>query len=266
MKALCLIALTTILSVFAMAQQAQPDRWKGLVLDETTPQAATELLGQPKDATPQKIRIEKIGDWLGKDIKQELPHMRWENIHGMRTVDAYFLDGKLVALNLTLKTEVRAAALESIYGVEFKHLISNAGRKMAGPGAYQRDKGETFSNQEEVSYHVGAKAERAYLVARCEVAFGEGIKRAYGAGTDSTRAGKVRTLQIYSRRVENRDGADALSSEPATAPLSSSPTPKQATPTPSPAAIVRPSPTPVGQQTATKKPCYFGGKEIPCNQ
>jgi hypothetical protein len=172
----------------------------------------------------------------------------------------------LVALNLVLKIQVRAAALESIYGVEFKHLISNARRNMAGPGADQRDRGETFSNHEEVVYRVGAKAERVFLVAWREVAFVEGRKRAYGAGTGSTRAGKVRTFQIYSRRVEKRDGADALSSEPSMAHLSSSPAPKQIAPDQSPAVTVRPTPTPSARHTSTKKPGYFGGKEVPCTQ
>ncbi len=213
------ILLAFLLSSFvnqAIAQtdstqsKALPDRWRGLIIDQSTPEDAVRILGQPKDTRPQKIRIQKIGDWLSKDIKRELPRLRWEEVAGMKSVEAYFLDGKLVALDLALKAEVRAAALESIYGVEFKHLISNAGRRAAGPGAYQRDRGETFSNKDEVSYHVGAKAEHTFLVAWCEVGFGEGIKKAYGAGTDETRPGKVRFLQIYSRRGENRDGSEVL--------------------------------------------------------
>jgi len=211
MKAQLSALVFTVCFAFSIsARQAQPDRWRGLILGEATQEQAISALGAPKDSKPRKIRIQKIGDWLSKDIKQELPHLRWEDVAGMKSVDAYFLDGKLVALDLILKAEVRAAALESIYGVEFKHLISNAGRIAAGPGAYQRDGGETFSNTEEAAYHVGAKAERSFLVAWCEVGFGEGLKRAYGAGTDSARAGKVRNLQIYSRAVENRDGGEVL--------------------------------------------------------
>lgn len=190
-----------------------PDRWKGLVLSETTPAEAVQLLGPAKESKPAKIRIQKIGDWLSKDIKQELPRLHWEGVHGMKSVDAYFLGGKLAALDLTLKAEVRAAALDSIYGVDFKHLISHAGRTSAGPGAYQRDRGETYSNTNEVLYHVGAKAERAFVVAWCEVGFSEGLKKAYGQGTDDARPGKVRVLQMYSRSLENRDGADVLSGE-----------------------------------------------------
>jgi len=260
MKLLNLITLTIALCLTVNAQQAQPDKWKGLVLDESTPEDAVHLLGQPKESKPQKIRIQKIGDWLGKEIKRELPHLRWEEAAGMKSVDAYFLDGKLVALELMPKIEVRAASLESIYGVEFKHLISNAGRIAAGPGAYQRDRGETFSNKDEMLYHVGAKAERSFLVAWCEVGFGEGLKRAYGAGTDSTRAGKVRLLQMYSRRVENRDGADTLSSEPSSGASSSSPTPKQAAPEQSPAITARPVPTP----EPAKKTCFENGRKVPC--
>jgi len=203
--------LIVLLFVLGWPQdKPQPDRWRGLVLNETTPEQAITALGQPKENKPRKIRIQKIGDWLGKPIKQELPHLRWEDVHGMKSVDAYFLDGKLIALDLWLKAEVRAAALENIYGIEFKHLISNAGRVFAGPGAYQRDRGDTFSNKDEIDYHVGAKTEQALLVAWCQVGFGEGLKRAYGAGTDDARPGKVSNLQLYSRTLENRDGESVL--------------------------------------------------------
>ena len=260
MKLLCIITLTIALSLIVNAQQAQPDKWKGLILDESTPEDAIQLIGQPKESKPQKIRIQKIGDWLGKGIKEELPHLRWERVLGMKSVDAYFLDGKLIALELMPKVEVRAAALESIYGVEFKHLISNAGRIAAGPGAYQRDRGDTFSNKDELLYHVGAKAERSFLVAWCEVGFGEGLKKAYGAGTDDTRPGKVRILQMYSRRVENRDGVDALSSEPSATPLASSPSPQQSAPAQAPASAVRPTPAP----DPAKKNCFENGRKVPC--
>lgn len=214
--------------------QAQPDRWRGLVLSETTPEQAIAILGAPKESKPRKIRVQKIGEWLSREIKQELPCLRWEGVAGMKTVDAYFLNGKLAALDLQIQAEVRAAALDSIYGVKFQHLISHAGRVAAGPDAYQRDRGETFSNTNEVLYHVGAKAERAFLVAWCEVGFGEGLKNAYGAGTDTARPGKVRQLQMYSRALENRDGADVLSSD---APAASKP---------------------------NEKTCYDGGRKVAC--
>src|SRR5262245_56054850 len=112
-----IVLLTLALIVIcasATAQSAQPDRWKGLTLSETTHAQAIAILGQPKESKPRRIRIQKIGDWLSKDIKQDLPCLRWENVEGMKIVDAYFLDGKLVALDLWLKAEVRASALESI--------------------------------------------------------------------------------------------------------------------------------------------------------
>ena len=44
--------------------------------------------------------------------------------------------------------------------------LANAGRIAAGPGVYQRDRGETFSNKDEALYHVGAKAERSFAFPR----------------------------------------------------------------------------------------------------
>ena len=249
MRFLLIFVILTLICFSICAQPAQPDRWRGLIVSETTPEQAVSIFGHPKEMKPKKIYIQKIGDWLSKDIKRELPHMRWEDVAGMKSVDVYFLNGKLVAIELLIKAEVRAAALESIYGVAFKHLISNAGRIFAGNGAYQRDRGETYSNKDEVAYHVGAKAERAFLVAWCEVGFGEGIKREYGAGTDDSRPGRVRLLQIYSRILENRDGVEVLSSEPAPSPLQPTVPPPQSKPAPVP---------------ESKKTCFENGRKVPC--
>lgn len=204
------IAALCALTVLGQSDGPKPDRWHGLVLNETTQAQAIEILGQPKESKPRKLRAMKIGDWLSKTAKEDMPSLHWEKIEGMNNVDAFFLNNKLVALQLDLKTEVRASTLETIYGVEFVHLISNAGRELAGPGAYQRDRGQTYSNKAETAYNVGAKTERAFVVAFCLTGFGEGLKQAYGAGTDITRPGRVRVLQFISRELENRDGASAL--------------------------------------------------------
>ncbi len=199
-------------------ENVQPDRWHGLILNQTTPEQAIEILGEPKLRGTNKMHIQKIGDWLSKSAKEKIPVMQWLNIHGMHGVLLYFLNNKLVAIDLFLKAEVRAAALESIYGAKFQHLISNAKRDFdnsmrAGNGqepAYQRDRGETFSNKNETLYHVGAKTEKSFIVALCDVGFKESLKRDLGTGTDSTRPGKVMNLQLYSRTLENRDGEDVL--------------------------------------------------------
>lgn len=199
-------------------ETVQPDRWHGLTLNKTTPEQAIEILGEPKTRGNYKIFIQKIGDWLGKPAKEKMPAMKWSNIHGMQDVTLYFQSNKLVAIDLFLKAEVRAAALESIYGAKFQHLISNAKRDYdnsmrASNGqepAYQRDRGETFSNKNEVSYHVGVVTEKSYIVAFCDVGFKESFKRNLGAGLDSARPGRVRSLQLFSRTLENRDGEDVL--------------------------------------------------------
>lgn len=241
-KAISVCFIVVLSAITSSAQQARPDRWKGLILDQTTPDQAIAIFGQPKNSKEQKIRIQKIGDWLGKAVKQDLPHLRWENVAGMKSVDAYFINGKLAALDLWLSAEVRASALDSIYGVEFKHLISNAGRAVAGPGAYQRDRGETFSNKDEVAYHVGAKTEISFLVAWCDVGFGEGLKRAYGAGTDDSRPGKVRQIQMYARSLENREGESVLSGEASPIPAEQSAPPAQ----------------------KKDKTCFENGRKVPC--
>jgi hypothetical protein len=55
-----LVVLLCCVNITAPQEQdgAKPDRWRGLILDESTPEDAIKLLGQPKkDGLGQSLRI-----------------------------------------------------------------------------------------------------------------------------------------------------------------------------------------------------------------
>ncbi len=198
--------------------KVQADRWHGLVLGEATPAQAIEKLGAPKKDMPAvSVRILKIGDWVGSAItKNKLHCQMWEKTEGMLAIALCYVENKLAVIQLGPQVEIRAQALDAIYGVRFSHQISNAKRELenslsgANDPAYQRDRGETFSNRYGSSYHVAARAEKSFIVADIEVPVSESLKRDFGAGTDSVRPGKVFILQIIDRKFENRDGESVL--------------------------------------------------------
>jgi hypothetical protein len=60
-KVICSLLALLFCATVAVAQQqdgAKPDRWRGLVLDESTAEDAIKVLGQPKkDGPGQSVRF-----------------------------------------------------------------------------------------------------------------------------------------------------------------------------------------------------------------
>lgn len=69
MKIITILVFCLILSVFAFAQdKAKTNQWRGLILDEATPDQAVEILGKLKtDKENQPYRPLKFNEWF--DVK-----------------------------------------------------------------------------------------------------------------------------------------------------------------------------------------------------
>jgi hypothetical protein len=72
------VLLCLTLSAFGQTDSAetksdspQPDRWRGLIIDEATPDDAIKLLGKPKKDKIDALKIFGITDWLSKQIKEK---------------------------------------------------------------------------------------------------------------------------------------------------------------------------------------------------
>src|SRR5713101_3662012 len=111
----------------ALAQEAnkpgdqdsvQPDRWRGLILDQSTPEDAIRILGQPNK--------DKIGEFkpypLEKrfNLKGEFRHFQYKKLQGVESAELVFTKGKLISILLELDKSIPASALQNIYRVEFE--------------------------------------------------------------------------------------------------------------------------------------------------
>ena len=50
----------------------KPDKWRGLVLNESTPEDAIRILGQPAKDSMNRIFAEPIDNWLTKKHKDKI--------------------------------------------------------------------------------------------------------------------------------------------------------------------------------------------------
>jgi hypothetical protein len=99
------ILLMLWLSVTVAAQA--PDRWKGLVIDESTPEKAIAILGTPSADKIDSFRIWKIEDWFTKSIREKKwRRLEYKNVEGFDKVILAF-DTKLVFIELNRKSSIR---------------------------------------------------------------------------------------------------------------------------------------------------------------
>ncbi len=113
MKLLSTFAILLCLTLSAFGQtdatetksdSPQPDRWRGLIIDEATPDDAIKLLGKPKKDKTDSLKIFGIQDWLSKQIKEKkFRLLGYEKPEGLDFVWLGFLDDKLVFTKLEPK-------------------------------------------------------------------------------------------------------------------------------------------------------------------
>jgi hypothetical protein len=212
-----LLTLTIALLSFAPVAQEQqdrplPDRWRGLILDQSTPEDAVAKFGKPEKDEMSVLRTFSIDEWLTEKRKQKIfRQLQFKNVEGMDKVFLSFLDGKLVAIDLDIKKEFAAQSLGNSYGVEFRPVFSGL-TKALHPEKFERMQGRDYPRTYPTVYRLVAVTPKSFLNATVgNASFGAAF-RDLGGVTESegTFPGKVVWMQLVSRTLENRDGADVL--------------------------------------------------------
>ena len=139
-----LVAFSLALHSPGVAQEQdrpRPDRWRGMVLGETTPEAAISSLGKPAKDSVQSLRVTSVEQWVSKKRKEKVFRtLEYKKLSdGVEKAWLAFLDGKLVSITLDLKEgTVSPNGLTSIYGVEFTPIVGQADLALWGCGVPSR--------------------------------------------------------------------------------------------------------------------------------
>ncbi len=189
MKALILVL--TLFTVTSVAQE--PDSWRGLVLDEATPETAIAVLGKPK-AEKKEDRFMSYRNKIIRDLK-DLRILHWEKTEGFEDVKLYFTGGTLAIIQLEKpEKKIPAKVFADAYsGVSFEPA------PRASSSAY---------------YEMDAVTPRSIITAGIGNVTGSVSSGLFGS---AGKSGQVRRLEgnviqifIQSRRVDDRRGLDAL--------------------------------------------------------
>jgi hypothetical protein len=215
MKTLILAPLL-VFCVSVAAQDTEgpkPDRWRGIVLDQSTPEDAMRILGTPASDKLGSVTVFRIKDWLSKQAREKVFRtLEFKKPEGIDKATLSFLNGKLVAISLDVKKGIAPGVLSNIYGVEFQPAV-NAIDIAVRPREYQRDQGRVYPKTYPTVYSMVAVSERSFIDAMVSNVPSVGGAFAKSMGIPDqpgTFPGKVEQIVLVSRKLENRDGADVL--------------------------------------------------------
>jgi hypothetical protein len=189
-----------------------PDRWRGLVIDESVPEDAIRILGKP-----DKDRIEGESTYplnrritLDEDSK-DARKLTFEHLEGMTSVDLLFRDNTLVLIELRPNKKIRASALGRIYKIHFSPKFSSI--YDVSPRAYD-NRGLQPVDYPPV-YFLISLADTTYVSAEIKsgiagALLGKNQRGKISSDDDGGYPGNVNKIQLISRRLDNREGADIL--------------------------------------------------------
>lgn len=200
------IAIVILLLSFAVFAQ-RPDRWRGLVLDLTTPEQAIEILGKPAEDKTDSFRVYKIEEWLTKSIREKkYRRMEFKGVADMGKVILAFNDNRLVFIELNPK-KLEANVLEKGYGTPFTATMSKMQQAVT-------PNNRIFGTKEMASYptvyYLYSNNPASFIVATVS---NRSLGSLLGAGSVNDGIGypgDIKVLQLISRTLENKDGVDML--------------------------------------------------------
>ncbi len=212
------IILAPLFIVVAAAQaqdSPKPDRWHDLILDQSTPDDVIKVLGQPKSDRPGGARTYPLNERLTIDHNsKDFRKLSYEKVAGMDHADLIFKDNKLVLIELHPMKSILATSLPNLYRIEFVPKIGKMDRDFH-PQDYEQNQGKVYPKNYPVAYFLVALTKTSYVSAYVNnssaksVLFGSSRGSAGGEDTGGF-PGKVEIIQIISRTLENRAGADVL--------------------------------------------------------
>lgn len=206
--------LPLFILIFALSIYSQkPNEWRSLVLDESSPEKAIEVLGKPKtDKLNQSFRPLKFNEWfdVGKKDFRIFHYEDVASIEGFKDVKLTFRNDKLVSITLEPK-ELGANALPRSYETEFVYLSDKFSESM-NPRDFERNQGKSYPKSYPAVYFLMHKADQSYVFAMiANNSFGSLLGKSMGVKDASeSLPGKVAMIQLISRNLEETKSKDLL--------------------------------------------------------
>ncbi|HKX27031.1 MAG TPA: hypothetical protein VJ302_04990 [Blastocatellia bacterium] len=215
------LLLALLISVFALTAGGQsdsnrskvsPNQWRGMTLDESTPINAVHLFGLPEhDSSEGLEELYLPSKWITKAAKDKsLRRIEFKKLEGVKSAAFFFQSNSLVAIEIEPAKEVNAADLEGIYGLKFEPQVSGIEEGFDLKDFEQGPK-KTSPVSFPGSFNMVAVSRQSLIGALIDNGGGlPFMKDGSGKREKNRIPGKVKKIQLISRKLESRGGADSL--------------------------------------------------------
>jgi hypothetical protein len=214
MRHLKIITILLLFTFYISAQdKAKITEWRGLVLDEATPEKAIEVLGKPKSDKPSaKFRPLKFNEWFDVE-KKRFRKLHWKNaqqIEGFSDVKLYFRDDKLISIWLE-PNDPEANTLQITYADPFIYL-SDKFAESTEPRDFERNQGRSYPKSFPTVYFLMNTNTSAYaFVMVANNSFGSILGKSIGVKDASeSLPGDAKIINLISKSIETKKGTNLL--------------------------------------------------------
>jgi len=183
--------LTLLFSQSVLAQS--PDRWHGLVIDESTPERMIEILGTPKSDKPNDHWHLMKNQWFVKDIGKKLRTLDYKNVEGFKNVRLKFDNNlKLVSIHLEPKQMTANVFIATYSNIEFRD--DSEVRTLADLKRPRNPRPRPDPSYWGTTFELIAATEKTIIIAG-----------GYGGSS-----GRITIIEFISRTLEDRVGSELL--------------------------------------------------------
>jgi hypothetical protein len=204
--------ITTILTIIGIivlapvsfSQQTiayKPDGWQGLTLDQSTPDDAVRILGQPVSDKLDRLQIYNIDVWVSPRHKEKIFRvLTYKNIGDVKLAALAFLDNRLVRIHTKYAdNKFPAKDLRERFGIDFV-LVKGEVPSNSTPSMYEGRKENPVSKGYPAAYYMVGVTQQSLISAF--VARG-GIKGVLeiANGVKKKEPGSLMHLDIISRTL-----------------------------------------------------------------
>lgn len=202
------------ISIFSQTDKPHPNQWKGLTLDQTTAQQILDKFGKPKFDKIEKINVPAISGFLTQELKKK----KWRMINynkietAKNPIFVFDADSKLVLIHFEIE-DLAPQAFINAYNSSFKPIFSGIDQTL-NSSDYSRDaNGNVYAKNYPTTYYLFAIFDKSYVLGGISNApsFGQALKNSAGiSNSNLTYPGSVKTIELVSRTLENKDNTDVL--------------------------------------------------------
>ena len=209
-----LLIFTFAFVLFGQDDNPKPNKWRGMIIDESTADDVLKTFGAPEKDEQSKLYFIQP-KWISKQAKDnKYRKLEFKKVENFNKVQFYFDSKnilKIIDLDPDKKNNIPPENLTKAYGLEFAPIFA-ALDEAFNPQDFKREQGKAYARSYPTYYRLGGADERVFVLAGIDnSSFGAILGKSMGVPNQANSLpGKVTTIQLISRSLENKDGINTL--------------------------------------------------------